>query len=162
MYITVKELLSFTDAERSRWEQWFRSEGEQILDMPLTGEGHASTGRLILHVFGTELSLVEGLRRDKVTDYRGLPAMSVETVFGFGLKTRRNMRDYIFSLGSDDWEKTIEWERNGQNVRASIRKVVLHALLHEIRHWAQIAAIMRDRGLVPPGAHDLMDSDVLS
>jgi uncharacterized damage-inducible protein DinB len=30
--------------------------------------------------------------------------------------------------------------------------------LHEVRHWAQIAAVVRIAGFTPPGDHDLFYS----
>ena len=41
------------------------------------------------------------------------------------------------------------------------RKLLFHLLLHEIRHWAQIAMAVRIAGLEPPGDHDLFFSAAL-
>ena len=38
------------------------------------------------------------------------------------------------------------------------RKLLFHCLLHETRHWAQIALAVRRAGLEPPGNHDLFYS----
>jgi uncharacterized damage-inducible protein DinB len=40
----------------------------------------------------------------------------------------------------------------------SPRKMLFHLLLHETRHWAQIALAVRLAGLEPPGDHDLFFS----
>jgi len=40
----------------------------------------------------------------------------------------------------------------------SPRKLLFHCLLHETRHWAQIALAIRNAGLTPPGNHDLFYS----
>lgn len=36
-----------------------------------------------------------------------------------------------------------------------------HILFHEIRHWAQIAAALRNAGSIPPGDHDLLFSGAM-
>jgi uncharacterized damage-inducible protein DinB len=41
------------------------------------------------------------------------------------------------------------------------RKLLFHILLHEIRHWAQVALAVRLAGLEPPGDHDLFFSSAL-
>ena len=41
------------------------------------------------------------------------------------------------------------------------RKLLFHVLLHEIRHWAQIALAVRLAGIEPPGDHDLFFSTAL-
>ena len=38
----------------------------------------------------------------------------------------------------------------------SSRKLLFHILLHEIRHWAQIALAVRLAGFEPPGDHDFL------
>jgi uncharacterized damage-inducible protein DinB len=43
----------------------------------------------------------------------------------------------------------------------SARKLLFHILMHEIRHWAQIALAVRLAGLEPPGDHDLFYSRAL-
>ncbi len=37
----------------------------------------------------------------------------------------------------------------------SRRKLTAHILLHEMRHWAQIAYAARAANVEPPGEHDL-------
>jgi uncharacterized damage-inducible protein DinB len=44
-------------------------------------------------------------------------------------------------------------------VTATPKKIVMHVLMHEIRHWAQIATICRLNGLVTEWA-DLLASPV--
>ena len=41
------------------------------------------------------------------------------------------------------------------------RKLLFHILIHEIRHWAQIALAVRLAGFEPPGDHDLFFSTAL-
>ena len=43
---------------------------------------------------------------------------------------------------------------------ASPKKVVTHILFHEIRHWAQIATLLRLDGL-KPDLHDFLFSPVM-
>jgi len=48
-----------------------------------------------------------------------------------------------------------------QPVAMSPRKLLCHILIHEIRHWAQIALAVRLAGFDPPGDHDLFYSRAL-
>jgi uncharacterized damage-inducible protein DinB len=156
MYVTIKELYEFTDRERERWDRWFQGNGEELLEMPVAGEHHPTVGRLILHTFGAEMVFVESLRGDRRTDYRALPATSIEAVFGFGLKARQASREYVASLGADDWNRPVVFDFADSRIKATVRKALFHTQLHEIRHWAQMARIMRERGLQPPNSHDLL------
>ena len=161
MHLSVEELLYYTDEERDRWERWFRENGENLLKMPITGDRETTVGALILHIFGPELRYVQRLNDEPLTEYRGRPCEHIDQVFGFGLKARQKMRDFVRGAQREDWSRVIEFNIAGRNYRASVRKIVLHALMHEVRHWAQVARIMRDRGFAPPGDHDLLNSSAL-
>ena len=41
------------------------------------------------------------------------------------------------------------------------RKLLLHILIHEIRHWVQVTLALRNAGHEPPGNRDLFHSDAL-
>jgi uncharacterized damage-inducible protein DinB len=49
----------------------------------------------------------------------------------------------------------------GGEYRITPRKLLFHCLVHETRHWAQIALALRRAGLEPPGSHDLIYSRAL-
>jgi uncharacterized damage-inducible protein DinB len=44
-------------------------------------------------------------------------------------------------------------------LQATPRKIVAHILIHEIRHWAQIATLLRLNGIVPE-FHDFLFSPI--
>jgi uncharacterized damage-inducible protein DinB len=161
MHLTVAELMAYTAEERARWEDWFRANGDEVFSMPIAGTMETSIGQLVMHVFGPELRYVQRLRNEDQTDYRALPHGSVEAVFGFGLQSRSAMRDFIDGLAAADWDRVMEYPVRNFWVRASIRKTICHVYIHEIRHWAQIARLVRERGFEPPGNHDLLMSSAL-
>ncbi len=161
MHLSVHELLHYTDEERGRWERWFRENGEDLLKMPVAGDLESTVGALVLHIFGPELRYVQRLRNQTLDEYRGRPCSHIDELFGFGLETRKAMRQFIQSAHPEDWDRSVEFVVAGRRYTASGRKLVMHVLLHEIRHWAQVARIMRERGFVPPGEHDLLTSAAL-
>ncbi len=162
MYLSVHELLLYTDEERGRWERWFRQNGEDLLKMPLAGDRESTVGALILHIFGPELRYVQRLKNEALDEYRGRPCSHIDELFGFGLETRKAMRQFAQSARPEDWERVVDFGIAGRHYSVSTRKIVLHVLIHELRHWAQVARIMRERGFVPPGDHDLLMSSALA
>lgn len=161
MHLSAEELLGWTDEERTRWEQWFVTNGEELLEMPLSGTKETTVGALIMHIFGPEIRYVQRLRNEPVLEYRHLPATKVSQVFGFGLETRKAMREFVDQAKTEDWSRVVEYDVADYHVRATTRKIILHTLMHEVRHWAQIARMMRERGFVPPGDHDLLMSGAI-
>lgn len=59
------------------------------------------------------------------------------------------------------WETPIEFKIMEQVIRTTPRKIVTHVLVHEIRHWAQIATLLRLSGFVIE-SQDFLFSPVLS
>lgn len=161
MHLSLEELLHYTDEERQRWEKWFHENGEDLLKMPLSGDRETTIGALILHMFGPELRYVQHLRGEPLTEYRGRPCHHIDEVFGYGLETRKQMRSFVRKARPEDWVQVHEFDIGGRHYRASTRKMILHALMHEVRHWAQVARVMRERGFAPPGDHDLLTSAAL-
>lgn len=162
MQISVVELIYYTDEERVRWESWFQNSGEELLQMPIAGDAESIVAHLIMHTFGTELRHVQRMRGEALTDYRSLPCYTVDEVFGFGLKSRSALRSFVTNASPADWARRVEFDgHNQEHHRVTVRKLVFNVLLHEIRHWAQVGRIMRERGFVPPGNHDLLTSSAM-
>jgi|SRR5579884_1548840 len=162
MHLSVEELIHYTDEERARWERWFCENGEELLKMPLAGDRETSVGALILHIFGPELRYVQRLQDEPLIEYRGRPCATVHQVFGFGLESRRALRAYVRGLSPHEWQRMVSFDIGSRHYEATVRKIIFHALMHEVRHWAQMARIMRERGFIPPGHHDLLESEALS
>lgn len=158
MQLTVEELIGYTDEERAKWERWFAAHGDGALALALPGEAHASAGALLLHIFGPESQYLQFLRGDELTDYTTRATDRAEPLFEFGREARARTRAFVASAGPEAWSRVVEPR---EDFPVSARKIVAHVLLHEIRHWAQLAAAVRAHGLAPPGDHDLLFSKAL-
>ena len=166
MHVTIDELLDHLGEERAKWREWFSVHGDAALGIALSNETHPSVGALVLHCFWAELfyaHLVRGetLTResDIVQQNRDLPDDQADAVFAFGQCAHDAMRMFADRAGDEEWERLHEIDGPGIRIEGSARKLVSHILVHEIRHWAQIAMVMRQNGLAPPGDHDLIFSD---
>lgn len=165
MYVTINELLGYTDEERAKWHQWFATHGPDPLKIALAGETHPTLGALILHCFWAELWYAFFMRGETLTQdseivkqNRDLPADDAERIFTFGLFTRQHMRAFTDGANQEAWERVHEVEARGFQISGSARKLISHILVHELRHWAQIAIVVRQHELAPPGDHDLLFS----
>lgn len=161
MHLTVEELLQYTDEERARWEQWFRDNTEDLLKVPIQSDRENTIGALVLHIFGSELRFAQRLNGELPAEYRYRPCHHIDESFGFGIESRKALRRFVRHATPEDWERVLEFEIAGHVYKASARKIVFHVLLHEIRHWAQIAKLLRERGFVPGTNHDFLTSSAL-
>jgi uncharacterized damage-inducible protein DinB len=74
---------------------------------------------------------------------------------------RRELEQYIRALDDEQADEVMTIDIRGRQWTMTPRKLLLHILVHEIRHWAQIALAVRLSGLEPPGDHDLLFSKAL-
>jgi hypothetical protein len=162
MQLAIEEMLRYTDEERTLWERWFRENGEELLKMPILGDRENSIGALILNIFGPEMRMVQRARGDALSEYRHRPCHHIQELFGFGMETRNCMRMFVEKAAPEDWERQLDMSLSGKLQKVSVRKVILHVLIHEIGHWAQVARLMLERGFVPPLRHDLLRSSALA
>jgi uncharacterized damage-inducible protein DinB len=146
--VRFDELIEFTSWERSHWLEWFSDETLSTTVGP-NGSGNIRTlGELIRHIFIAEMHHVERLSGRAVSDVSAIPADRVDALFAFGDQTRRALEAFVDSEPEDDWDVPREFEIiPGKVIRVTPRKFVTHILLHEIRHWAQIATSLRLAGL---------------
>ena len=159
--LTLPELLRYSNIERERWRAWFDAHPGSV-DVPVHPSGRfPSVGRLIDHIFLTEQRHLQGLNEAPLTDSTGLTGNNAPPLFDYGASVRRELEQYVAELDDDlaDLPRTVTV--GGKDVQVSPRKLLFHTLLHEVRHWAQIALAVRLAGLEPPGDHDLIHSRAL-
>ena len=120
-----------------------------------------TVGELALHIFIAEKRHVDRLARRPLTDPPPGAATDVDALFDFGLQSRRALSAYVSSEAAVDWDAPLEFEiQPGRRVSVTPRKFVTHILLHEIRHWAQIATMVRIAGTPGPST-DLLFSPAM-
>jgi uncharacterized damage-inducible protein DinB len=166
MHVTIDEFLDYTDEERTKWQNWFSLHGDDPLKIALAGETHPTVGALVLHCFWAEMWYAYWMRGDMLTgdseivkQNKDLPTDQAEALFRFGQSARNAMRSFTDGASQEEWERIHEVEARGFQITGSARKLVSHILVHEIRHWAQIAMAVRQHNLAPPGDHDLLFSE---
>lgn len=157
MDIRIQELLAYTNWERTRWRDWFGNMGTAPLEVLTHGERHKNIAELIQHIFAVELRYVQRIKGEPLTPYNQMPKDSAEALFDFGIESRVAFQELINSIR--DWSKPLEFNILDFRVKASIHKFVIHTLIHEVRHWAQVALLLRLAGYQDLGSHDFIDSD---
>ena len=157
---TLEDLLAYSDWERAEWHRWFREQGAVALSVDL---GPNNTGRirnvgeLVRHIFSAEMRYVERCRQVPLTDTSSIAADDVEGVFRFGMESRRALRELLASFPDSEWEAPREMSFGTYSRTVTCRKMILQAVTHEVRHWAHVAAFVRQAGY-KPGFHDLIAS----
>jgi len=159
---TMHELLEYTEWERSNWFEWMRHQERPVLEVAAgpSADGRFQIGELVRHIFSGEKRYVERLLDLPMTDTSAVPVADLDSLFEFGRQSRQELREFIGRLNPEDSETPRRFTMGNSSLTASSRKIVTHVLMHEIRHWAQIATLLRLSGF-KVGFHDFLFSPVM-
>lgn len=159
--LTYDELLRYTGEERAKWRRFFADHPE-AMEAPLQPSGRLPTvGKMIDHIFLVERRHLQRLTGQKVSDSTGLTGNNVAPLFDYGASVRRELEQFVGDLGDDEADMPRSIDVREEKWSVTPRKLLFHILLHETRHWAQIALAVRLAGFDPPGEHDLFFSRAL-
>ena len=159
--LQLAELLAYTGAERDKWRAWLLLHPEAMDVSVQPGNRHATVGKLIDHIFLVERRHLQRLMDVAVASVTGLTGNNAPPLFDYGASVRRELEQYVGDLDDEVAEQVRHFEIREQRWSISPRKLLFHIVLHEIRHWAQVALAVRNAGLEPPGEHDLVYSKAL-
>jgi len=137
--LSPEELLAFCSEEHQRWRRWFQT-NPQALDLPTDIARTTNVRELVLHIGLVELRYSERMLNKEVTQYEGIPTDSLDS----------------------DWNEVLTFpNRSAGMPTASKRKMFVHALLHGVRHWAQLSTLLRQQGPPQDWQHDFLVSTVM-
>ena len=159
--LSIDELLRYSAEERDKWRRWLQANPAAI-DAPMqTGGRFPTVGKLIDHIFLVERRHLQRLRGQTLAQATGLTGNNAPPLFDYGASVRRELEQFIRSLEEHEAMRSASIEVRDRQWPMTPRKLLFHILVHEIRHWAQIALAVRLAGFAPPGDHDLFFSHAL-
>jgi len=156
--LTAQELIAWNE-KTSNGSRHFLVGHPELLSQPCDIAGVKTVAELLQHIVAVELRYAQRLANLPASDYADIPADSVESIYGTHDNAIAIFRDL---LASDvDWDAPIEFTTRSMGSARSARKTILfHALLHSIRHYAQLATMARQNGLKPDWAMDYLLMDI--
>ena len=146
--LSLNDLIEYTDWERQKRYEWMRQQGDQVLKVSAGAHGDRfeTVGDLVKHIFSAEKRYVERLAGRPMTDTASVPNDNIEALFQFGRESRKGLSEFVEAFPADKWDVPQEQNLVVAVIVVTPRKSVTHVLLHEIRHWAQIGALLRMAG----------------
>ena len=157
---SLDDLLAYTEWDRAQWRAWFRKHGAPALAVGLGAHSDGklqNIGELIRHIFSAEQRYVERCREVPLSDTSKVPAGDVEALFAFGDASRRALRELLATFPEGRWDESQEHQIGPYRLRVTPRTMIIQAVTHELRHWAQVATLLRQAGF-KTGDHDYLTS----
>jgi len=153
--LSATELLKWNDVTAQRWKALLAAHPE-ALDLPCDVYGAGTVRGLVRHIIAVELRYSERLSGEPVTPYDEVPDGSLALLFGLH-ETAMGRYRKLLAEDTANWEETLEFTTISAGTRSASRKTILfHAFLHGIRHYAQLATLVRQHGIKPEWPMDYL------
>lgn len=153
--ISLEQLLDYTDFERAKWRTWIAADPSRLNLAFQPGGRFPTIGSLLDHLFLVERRHLSRLQGSTPPDTSGVAPGDWEALMEYAGLVRADLRSYLRDVTDADvsGELTITVASGGPYTMKR-RALATHMLLHEIRHFAQVAFAARLGGVEPPGQHD--------
>ena len=152
--IGLDELLGYTDHERAKWRAWLGEEPSRLAIPFQPGGKFPTIGSLFDHVFLVERRHLSRLEGATPPDASGVVPGDVTALFEYADLVRADLRAFLTALSETDASSAMEISVTSGSYRMTRLTLLVHMLVHEIRHLAQISYAARLAGHEPPGKHD--------
>jgi uncharacterized damage-inducible protein DinB len=159
--LSFGELLDYTSDETNRWRDWF-AKNPKALELSCDIAGTKNVREVVLHIVAVQMRYAERLLNLPITQYEELGRKSATELFALAHKSAEDLRSFAVAANDADWDGTLTFPtRTAGTLTASRRKIFVHALMHGIRHWAQLATFLRQQGYQQDWPHDFIFTSVL-
>jgi uncharacterized damage-inducible protein DinB len=158
--LRYETLLELTSTEQHRWHDWF-VERPQAWAVPFATGRMATIGAVVTHIFAVELRYAQRLLDREVTPWEDFRQTSIDDVFELGDNARGLLVQFLTSAPDSELDRVLTFQTlTAGTVTASKHKIASNVFLHGIRHWGQIATVLRQKEFADQWPHDLLLSDI--
>jgi uncharacterized damage-inducible protein DinB len=143
--LQAEELMAWNDHCAQQWRA-FANANPDVLTVPCDIYRARTVGELLQHIVAAELRYAERLSEMTPTDYTAIPFGTAEEIFGAHDRAMDLFRR-LLDRDDFDWRARLEFPTlTAGKMRAPRRTVFFHAMLHAIRHYAQLHTLTRQAG----------------
>jgi uncharacterized damage-inducible protein DinB len=145
--LTAEEILLWNDKTAAGWRQLLGNH-PGLLDRPCDIAGAKTVAELLQHIVAAQLRYAERLAGLPITEYESVRFDSVESIYATHDRAAGIFRELFVS--DVNWDEPMDFTtRSRGTIRSDRRTILFHALLHGIRHYAQLASLVRQCGVAP-------------
>jgi uncharacterized damage-inducible protein DinB len=157
--LTAEELIAWNDITAQRWHAFF-SANPAALSLPCDIHDAATVAHFLQHIVAAQLRHAQRLAGQPIDDYAAIPGLTPDDFLASHQRSLALLRP-LLTDPAIDWTEQFEFTTLTAGRRRSSRRTLLfHAMLHGIRHYAQLATLIRQAGYTPniSGDYLLMDA----
>lgn len=150
--ISFEELLDYQEEQREQWRDLFE---QKPFLLKVDASPTNTIADVLFHTFTSEYRIAQRLLGETMTKDSDFARRTVSDLFSIGEAAHLKMREYLAHVSPEQLAevKTFPSPTLGE-FTASPKKMLIHAIVHGIRHWAQIARAVRENGQRADFSHD--------
>jgi uncharacterized damage-inducible protein DinB len=153
--IPAEKLVLWNDLSAQRWRDLIIRHPE-ILAIPCDIRNSQSVAQVMQHIVAVELRYAERLQSVPESDYASIPCDTAEAIFATHSRALDMVKE-LLADGAYDWTAEIDFKTLSMGMLRSSRSTILiHMLMHSIRHYAQLATLVRSHGFTPDWPMDYL------
>jgi uncharacterized damage-inducible protein DinB len=157
---TLSGLIGWNRAESRRWHAWFTAH-PAALAVPM-GAGAGTVRQAIHHTFAVDLRYGRRLVGLPVPAFEHIEAGTTDELFALAEQAYGLLDGWLAQATSADLDRVHTFMTlSAGEQRATARKILVHCCTHHVRHWAQIATMLRVGGQKSDWPHDFLLSDAM-
>jgi len=150
--LTGEELYAWVERTSSGWRELLTAHPE-ALTLPCNIRASTTVAGLLQHIAAVELLFTEWLSGIPATPAAEPSSATPETTYATIYATHDKAMSLFLNLNQHDeawWQEQVDFPmRSGAILHGPRRVFAIHMLMHSIRHYAQLATIVRQHGITP-------------
>ena len=155
-----EEMLAWLEVTSARWHGFLQQHPEVLL-LPCDIRETHTFGESLQHIVAVELRYAQRLHGMVETSYDLVAFDTADAIFATHDRAVALVRQ-LDDRDAEFWETPIQFvTRSGGELRVTRRTVYLHMLMHSIRHYAQLATLVRQAGVPTDWPMDYLMMGVL-
>ncbi|WP_263367115.1 DinB family protein [Edaphobacter bradus] len=152
--LTAQDVLKWYETTSDHWRK-FLAEHPDILAIPCDIANTKTIAEFMQHIVAVELRYAERIAHIPETPYEQVAYDSVEALYATHDRATQILKRAL--AANHDWSEMIEFQtRSYGSLRASLKTIYFHALLHSLRHYAQLGTLVRQHGYKPTWPGDYL------
>ena len=153
--LTVDELMAWVERTSAGWRGLLKEHPEALAiecDIMATG----SIAKLLQHIVAVELRYAQRLAGMPESHYEETVFGTTDEIYSTHEQAMKIFRELIVTP-EFNWEQPVTFAtRSAGTLKASRRTVLVHTLMHSIRHYAQLGTLVRQHGIKPDWPMDYL------
>lgn len=157
--ISFEDLLRYEEEQLEKWRELFTKRPHLL---QLEASPTENVAGVLFHIFVAEHHSAQRLLGEMMTPKNEFRQTTVDELFAIATQAHAKMRQFLARQDSVSMEelRTYPSHTLGE-FSATPKKLLMHALIHAIRHWAQVARVLRENGQRTDFSHDVLFSKAI-